>query len=104
MATASIAATAPADRPAGARRARKPPTFKTVIVCAAAYLVGLIFILPYLEMVITALRPQSELRAQDYFPHHITFANFANIWSTGLGANLAVSLEIAIGSTLLVLL
>jgi multiple sugar transport system permease protein len=103
MATASIAA-ANTGRPARPAKARKPPTFKTVLVCAAAYLIGLIFILPYLEMVITALRPQAELRAQDYFPHHITFANFTNIWSTGLGTNLAVSLEIAIGSTLLVLL
>jgi len=105
MATATIAA-ASADRTAAGatKRPRKPPTFKTVLVCAAAYVVGLIFILPYLEMIITALRPQDELRAQDYFPHHITFSAFTTIWSTGLGANFAVSLEIAFGATLLVLL
>ena len=65
-----------------------------MLVCAVAYLVALIFILPYLEMIVTALRPQGELRDRDYFPHHITFSNFTNIWSTGLGTNLAVSLEI----------
>jgi multiple sugar transport system permease protein len=102
MATATIAA-APGEEKAK-RRPRKPPTLRMVLVCAAAYLVALIFILPYLEMIITALRPQGELRDRDYFPHHITFSNFTNIWSTGLGTNLAVSLEIGIGATVLVLL
>jgi multiple sugar transport system permease protein len=55
-------------------------------------------------MIVTALRPQAELRDRDYFPHHLTFSNFTNIWSTGLGTNLAVSLEISIGATVLVLL
>jgi len=99
--TAAIAAAPPREK---RRRARRPPTLRTVLVCAAAYLVGLIFVLPYLEMIVTALRPQAELRDRDYLPHHLTFANFANIWSTGLGTNLAVSLEISIGATVLVLL
>jgi multiple sugar transport system permease protein len=104
MAAVTIAASGADERPARVPKRRKPPTFKTVILCAAAYVIGLIFILPYLEMVITALRPQNELRAQDYFPHHITFSNFTNIWSIGLGTNLLVSLEIAFGATFVVLL
>jgi multiple sugar transport system permease protein len=103
MATATIAAAPPREDKAK-RRPRKPPTLRTVLLCAAAYLVALIFILPYLEMIVTALRPQSELRAQDYLPHHFTFSAFTSIWSTGLGANFAVSLEIAFGATVLVLL
>ena len=103
MATATIAVPASGEQKAK-RRPRKPPTMRTVLVCAVAYLVALIFILPYLEMIITALRPQAELRDRDYLPHHITFSNFTNIWSTGLGTNLAVSLEIGIGATVLVLL
>jgi multiple sugar transport system permease protein len=103
MATATIAVAASGEQKAK-RRPRKPPTMRTVLVCAVAYLVALIFILPYLEMIITALRPQAELRDRDYLPHHITFSNFTNIWSTGLGTNLAVSLEIGIGATVLVLL
>jgi multiple sugar transport system permease protein len=104
MATATIAAAAPREEKKAKRRPRKPPTLRMVLVCAAAYLVALIFILPYLEMIVTALRPQAELRDRDYFPHHITFSNFTDIWSTGLGTNLAVSLEIGIGATVLVLL
>ena len=103
MAAATIAGAPPPEQ-GKPRRPRKPPTLRTVLVCAVAYLVGLIFVLPYLEMIVTALRPQSELRDRDYFPHHLTFANFTNIWSTGLGTNLSVSLEISIGATVLVLL
>ena len=103
MASATIAAATPLEQ-SKKRRPRKPPTFRTVLVCAAAYIIALIFVLPYLEMIVTALRPQSELRDRDYFPHHLTFSNFTNIWSTGLGTNLAVSLEISIGATILVLL
>jgi multiple sugar transport system permease protein len=104
MANATIAASPEGDLSAKPPRSRRPPKLRTVLVCAVAYLVGIIFILPYLEMIVTALRPQSELRDQDYFPHHLTFANFTNIWSTGLGTNLLVSMEIAIGATVLVLL
>ena len=101
---ASITAPA-AQRPtAKAAPARRLPSIKTVIVAAAAYVVGIIFILPYLEMVVTALRPQNELDDRDYFPHHLAWSNFTNIWSTGLGTNLAISLEIGIGTTVLVLL
>jgi multiple sugar transport system permease protein len=103
MAAVTAAAAQPQER-AKRLRPKKPPTYRTVLVCAAAYLIALIFILPYLEMIVTALRPQAELRDRDYFPHHLTFSNFTNIWSTGLGTNLAVSLEVSIGATVLVLL
>lgn len=48
---ASITASAaqhPAARPAPAR---KLPSLKSACIAAAAYLVGVIFLLPYLEMV-----------------------------------------------------
>ncbi|WP_084316476.1 carbohydrate ABC transporter permease [Actinospica robiniae] len=101
---ASITASAaqhPAARPAPAR---KLPSLKSACIAAAAYLVGVIFLLPYLEMVITALRPQSEINDRDYFPHHVSWASFTNIWSTGLGTNLTISLEVGVGTTVLVLL
>ena len=83
---------------------RKPPRLRTIVTCAAAYLIGVFFLLPYLEMVITALRPAHQMSDRDLVPHSITFSNFTNIWSTGLGTNLGVSLEIAVGATVLVLL
>jgi multiple sugar transport system permease protein len=95
---------------APARSARRPaprrnlPRLRTIILAGSAYVIGLVFLLPYIEMIITALRPAGEIKDRDYLPHHFDFSNFTNIWSTGLGTNLSVSLEIAIGSTALVLL
>jgi len=83
---------------------RRMPSLRTAIVTVVAYLVAVIFILPYLEMVVTALRPQRELLDRDYLPHHFAWSNFVSLWSTGLGRNLETSLEIAGGATILVLL
>jgi len=98
-ATARPARPAPTPRPA-----RKLPSIKTTLVAATAYTIGIIFLLPYLEMIITALRPQNELSDRDYLPHHYAFSNFINIWHTGLGTNLRISLEVAGGATALALL
>jgi len=86
------------------RAPRRMPSLRTAIVTVVAYLVAVIFILPYLEMVVTALRPQRELLDRDYLPHHFAWSNFVSLWSTGLGRNLETSLEIAGGATILVLL
>jgi multiple sugar transport system permease protein len=69
-----------------------------------AYAVAAIFLLPYAEMIVAALRPANQLLAPNLLPSHFSFHNFTSIWSTGFGGNLAESLEIAGGATLLVLL
>ncbi|WP_084728902.1 carbohydrate ABC transporter permease [Streptacidiphilus neutrinimicus] len=97
----------PTPAAASARKAPAPrrlPRPRTVALAGGAYLIGLVFLLPYLEMVITALRPGNELHDRDLFPSHPTLSSFTDIWSTGLGTNLGTSLEIAFGSTALVLL
>jgi multiple sugar transport system permease protein len=89
-------------------RARRPPrrrsAVRTVILTVAAYLIAILFLLPYAEMVITALRPPKELLDRGYVPKHWDWSNFTSIWKTGFGTSLRVSLEIAGGATLLVLL
>jgi len=80
------------------------PPLRSAAVAVAAYVIAVIFLLPYLEMVITALRPQRELLDRDYLPSHFAWSNFATLWSTGLGRNIETSLEIAGGATFLVLL
>ncbi|MFC1409411.1 carbohydrate ABC transporter permease [Streptacidiphilus sp. N1-12] len=107
MTTLTAPAPAKAGKAGGGKR--KPPRLRTVLIAGSAYLIGIVFLLPYLEMVITALRPSNELKDRDLFPHHFSFSSFTNVWSagqgdTGLGTNLGVSLEISIGATLLVLL
>ncbi len=105
----SAISTAP-EQPAGAARARVRPAGRTPIgrrtfvLSVLAYAVALIFLLPYAEMIIAALRPANQLLAPNLVPTHLTFANFTTIWSTGFGGNLVESLVIAGGATAVVLL
>ena len=99
--------TAPAPiRPALTRPAPRPRLrLRTWLVAGAAYLVAIIFLLPYLEMLIMAGRPNDELGQPTIFPQHFTFSNFTTLWSgSGLGGSIGTSLEIAAGATALVLL
>jgi multiple sugar transport system permease protein len=86
------------------RPARRPLTPRAFVVSVLAYAVAAIFLLPYLEMVIAALRPNNQLLAPNLLPSHFTFSNFTTIWRTGFGGNLGASLLIAGGATVLVLL
>src|SRR6185437_791452 len=102
-----ITTTKPAPKLSGtvrpAPRARFP--LRTWLVAGGAYLVALIFLLPYLEMLIMAMRPNDELEAPTIFPKHFTFSNFATLWSGGgLGGSIGTSLQIAAGATVIVLL
>jgi multiple sugar transport system permease protein len=104
--TTAVATTPVPDIEASSKRkrGRRPLTGRTIIVSAVAYLIAIIFLMPYVEMVITALRPPAELQERGYVPRHWDWTNFSSIWKTGFGTNLRVSLQIAGGATLLVLL
>ena len=95
-----------APQPAAARAERRLPSLRTALIAAVAYVVAVIFVLPYLEMLITAVRPQRELYEPNYLPHHFAWSNLTNMWGAAFGITSAVrvSLEIAGGATLLVLL
>jgi multiple sugar transport system permease protein len=88
------------------RRRRRMPGVRTAIIAAAAYLIAVIFLLPYIEMIIIALRPQRELLERNYLPHHFAWSNLTNMWgsSYGITTSLRVSLEVAGGATILVAL
>ncbi|MFD0351275.1 carbohydrate ABC transporter permease [Kitasatospora aburaviensis] len=78
---------------------------RTLLVTAVAWLLAAVFVLPYLEMVVTALRPANELRDPTYLPEHFAWSNFVDVWrESTLGGNLRVTLLVAGGSTLLALL
>jgi multiple sugar transport system permease protein len=87
-----------------ARPRRRPLTPRGLVLSILAYGIAVIFLLPYLEMVISALRPTDQLLAPSLVPSHFTFRNFTTIWQTGFGGNLGASLLIAGGATVLVLL
>ncbi|MEW1602243.1 carbohydrate ABC transporter permease [Streptomyces sp. NPDC093808] len=101
-ATSQAAQARTTRRPVRPPRALRP---RTVVVAAVAWLIAAVFLLPYLQMVITALRPASELRDAGYLPDHFAWSNFIDVWrESNLGSNLRVTLLVAGGSTLLVLL
>ncbi|WP_129310720.1 carbohydrate ABC transporter permease [Streptomyces sp. L2] len=88
-----------------ASRPRRGPRPRTLVIASVAWLLAAVFLLPYAEMVITALRPADELRDPSYLPDHFAWSNFIDVWhESNLGANLRVTLLVAFGSTLLVLL
>jgi len=90
-------------RAGSAPRPRRP--LRTWFIAGAAYLVAIIFLLPYLEMLVMAGRPNNELGQPTIFPSHFTFSNFTTLWSGGgLGGSIGTSLQIAAGATVIVLL
>ena len=107
MSAVATPSSVPADAPltpVTGRPARKPLTPRRLFLSVLAYGIAVIFLLPYLEMVVAALRPNSQLLAANLLPTHFTFHNFTSIWATGFGGNLVASLLIAGGATVLVLL
>lgn len=86
------------------RRRPRARRYRTIILAVIAYAVALIFLLPYIEMAIVAVRPANELLSRNLLPSRADFSNFITIWSSGFGGNLATSLTIAGGATVLVLI
>ncbi|WBP85404.1 carbohydrate ABC transporter permease [Kitasatospora cathayae] len=85
------------------RASRRKP--RALALAGAAWLLAAVFLFPYLEMVVTALRPADELRDATYLPKHFAWSNFVDVWrDSTLGGNLRVTLLVAGGSTLLALL
>src|SRR6059058_3142301 len=95
--------TAALSAPRGPER-RTAGSGRRITLALVAYVIALIFLLPYVEMVISALRPPRELLERGYLPKHFDWSNFTSIWKTGFGKNLGASLKIAGGATVLVLL
>ncbi|WP_406086096.1 carbohydrate ABC transporter permease [Kitasatospora purpeofusca] len=86
------------------RARREPIRPRTLVVTAVAWGLAALFLLPYLEMVVTAVRPADELRDAGYLPSHFAWSNLVDVWrDSTLGANLRVTLLVAGGSTLLAL-
>ncbi|MFN8518437.1 MAG: carbohydrate ABC transporter permease [Chloroflexota bacterium] len=82
------------------------PIRKAVLTGAGA-LVAVLFLAPYLQMVITSLTPDKELYSipAQYLPSHLEFGNFIDVWAKApLWGYLRSSLIIAGFATLLVLL
>jgi multiple sugar transport system permease protein len=105
LSSPSLPLASPAEEPVTVKRpARRPLTPRTLLLSVIAYAIAIVFLLPYVEMVIAALRPNQQLLAANLLPSTITLRNFTTIFKTGFGGNLGTSLLIAGGATALVML
>lgn len=86
------------------RRYPERPPWRTIVLTAGTYLIAFLFVFPYLDMIITSLRPQSELQSSAVIPRHFDFAAYRALWTSGLLHNLLVTVLIAGGATILVLM
>jgi multiple sugar transport system permease protein len=97
-------------RPAGRGKPGKPGAggrARTAILAGVGYLVAFVFIAPYLEMALTALKPDRELTASPttFLPKHWDFTNFVDVWKAApIWQNMQVSLIVAGVATLIALL
>ncbi|MFI0976552.1 carbohydrate ABC transporter permease [Streptomyces sp. NPDC021093] len=102
---ATAAAARPKTTGPSARRPKRTFRPRTLVIAVVAWGLAALFLAPYLEMIITALRPKSELRDRTYLPSSFEWSNFIDVWKEStLGQNLQVSLLVAGGATVLVLL
>ncbi|MCX4767153.1 carbohydrate ABC transporter permease [Streptomyces sp. NBC_01275] len=81
---------------------------RTVLLTAVGWLVALVFLAPYAEMLLTALKPTPELMKSppSYLPSRWQWSNFTHIWSLTdprVADALVFSLYVAGAATLLTL-
>jgi multiple sugar transport system permease protein len=69
--------------PSAPARRRRPLRLRIVVLTAVGWLVALFFLAPYLQMLLTALKPTPELMKSppSYLPSHWQWSNFADVWS-----------------------
>ena len=80
---------------------------RTITLTISGWIIGLIFFAPYFHMVLTALKPKSEITAipASYTPHLWSWSNFTNVWKViPLAGYLKSSFLVALCATVIVLL
>jgi multiple sugar transport system permease protein len=88
------------------RSAAKPKqmSLRKVILTGVGWLVGLAFVAPYLEMLVTALKPEHELMRSSYLPTKWDWSNFVDVWRAApIWQNMKVSLIVAGSATIVTL-
>jgi multiple sugar transport system permease protein len=79
---------------------------KKTLLSIAGFFVALIFLIPYLRMLVTALTPKGDVYKipAEYFPSDLDFTNFITVWdSAPIARYIFNTLVISIFATILVL-
>ncbi|MEU5877520.1 carbohydrate ABC transporter permease [Spirillospora sp. NPDC047279] len=80
---------------------------RTVILAGLGWLVGLFFLVPYIQMFLTSLKPEDELTRSPgtYLPSDWKWSNYIDVWSSQpIWQNMQVSLVVSAAATLVTLL
>ena len=86
--------------------AKKRFTGRKVSLMISGWTIGLIFLAPYIEMLITSVKSKAEILAipTTYAPQHWTWSNYVTIWKQlPLAQYLRTSIVVSLSATLLVL-
>lgn len=89
------------------KKKRRKITGRKVSLTIAGWVIGLIFLGPYVEMMITSVKSKSEILSipTTYLPQHWTWSNYITIWKQlPLAQYLRTSIVVSLSATLLVLL
>ena len=81
-------------------------TGKKISLTISAWVLGFLFFAPYLQMLLTALKPKEEITAipPTYFPKHWAFNNFIGVWKEiPLATFIKSSFIISLSATLIVM-
>lgn len=82
-------------------------TGRKITLTISGWTIGLIFLAPYIEMMITSIKSKSEILAipTTYLPQHWTWSNYITIWKQlPLAQYLRTSIVVSLSATILVLL
>ncbi|WP_344955980.1 carbohydrate ABC transporter permease, partial [Actinomadura miaoliensis] len=82
------------------------PRMRPVIITGLGWLVAVVVLAPYAQMLLTALKPRRELMESPpgYLPSSWHWSNFAEVWRAApIGTHLRVSLVVSVAATALAL-
>lgn len=89
------------------RTKKRKITGRKVSLTISGWAIGLIFLGPYIEMMITSVKSKSEILSipTTYLPQHWTWSNYITIWKQlPLAQYLRTSIVVSLSATVLVLL
>lgn len=89
------------------RRSKGKITGRKITLTISGWTIAVIFLAPYIEMMLTSVKSKSEILAipTTFLPQHWTWSNFITIWKQlPLAQYLRTSLVVSLAATLLVLL
>ena len=89
------------------RPRKRKITGRKVTLTISGWIIGLLFLSPYVEMMITSVKSKSEILSipTTYLPQHWTWSNYVTIWKQlPLAQYLRTSIVVSLSATILVLL